>query len=104
MKKSLIFNILALALLLNACNVGEPIEQNYTVPSWTLYQRALQSGKSIEEAKLLLVSKNYSYNINATINGDPSMQMGIAWFTNANVTGGVVQIAEGKMGSFKRFF
>jgi hypothetical protein len=81
-------------------NTGEPTEQDYTVPSWTLYKRALQAGQTLSEAKALLVSKDYPYNINTTIHGDPSTQMGIAWFTNANVTGGVVQITEGKTDNF----
>ncbi|MCL1974008.1 MAG: metallophosphoesterase family protein [Bacteroidetes bacterium] len=42
------------------------------------------------------VSTDYPYNINTTFNGNPAIQMGIAWFTNASVTGGVVQIVEGK--------
>jgi len=89
--------IFVFAWLFSVCeNTGEPLEQNYTVPSWTLYQRALQSGQTVSEANALLVSKDFPYNINTTINGDPSAQMGIAWFTNANVTGGVVQIVEGK--------
>ena len=87
--------------LLSACNFnGDPKGQNYTVPSWTLYQRALQSGQTVQEAKSLLVPKNYPYNINTTIHGDPSMQMGVAWFTNADVTGGAVQIVEGKASRF----
>ena len=97
MKKILILCLSALILSLSACDTGEPVEQNYTVPSWTLYQRALKSGQSLEEARTLLVSKNNPYNINTTINGDPTSQMGIAWFTNANITGGVVQIVEGKV-------
>ena len=96
MKKYLYLSTLTLFVSLNGCDSGEPVEQNYTVPSWTLYQRALQSGQSAVEANTLLVPKDYPYNINATVNGDPATQMGIAWFTNANVTGGVVQIIEGE--------
>ena len=99
--KNFIFIVSALVLL-SACN-SETLQQNYTIPSWTLYQRALNSGKTVEDAKSLLVSKNYPYNINTTINGDPTVQMGVAWFTNANVTGGVVQIVEGKDGKFSIF-
>jgi len=96
--KKLLF-VLSALILLGACN-SEPQEQNYTVSSWTLYQRALNSGETVKEAKSLLVSKDYPYNINLTINGDPSAQMGVAWFTNASITGGVVQIVEGKTSSF----
>ena len=74
--------------------INDPKQQNYTIPSWTLYQRALSSGQSIEEAKALLVPKEYPYNINTTLNGDPASQMGVAWFTNVGVLGGVVQIVE----------
>ena len=103
MKRFLFLCITALILLSSACNTGKPAEQNFTVPSWTLYQRALQSGKSAEEAKTLLISKDYPYNINATINGDPATRIGIAWFTNANVTGSVVQIVEGKVDKISAF-
>ena len=96
MKKHLILSVLALFTLLTGCNTGEPVEENFTVPSWTLYRRALQSGQTANKAKSLLVSKDYPYNINITINGDPTTQIGIAWFTNADVTGGVVQIVEEK--------
>ena len=43
------------------------------------------------------------YNINTTINGYPSTQMGVACFTNAHVTGGVVQIVEGKVNHSSAF-
>jgi len=104
MKKFLFFNVIALIISLSAYSNGEPLEQNYTIPSWTLYKRALVSGKSVEEAKDLLISKNYPYNVNTTINGDPSKQMGIAWFTNAGVTEGVVQIVEGRAKRALAFF
>ena len=96
--------VFAFVWLLTACeNTGEPIEQNYTVPSWTLYQQALQSGQSVSEACALLVSKDFPYNINTTINGDPTTQIGVAWFTNADVTGSVVQIVEWKENTFSTF-
>jgi len=96
MKKYLYLSTLTLFVSLNGCDSGEPVEQNYTVPSWTLYQRALQSGQSVSEANTLLVPKDYPYNINTTVNGEPATQMGIAWFTNANVTGSIVQVVEGE--------
>jgi len=103
MKKNWLFFLFALTLLCACKNTGSPVEQDYTVPSWTLYQRALQSGKTTDEAKQLLVQKDYPYNINTTIHGDPTTQMGVAWFTNANATGGVVQIVEGKANSASAF-
>ena len=95
--KKILFSLLSTLIIFSAFNPASVlVAQNYTVPSWTLYQRALQSGESVREAKKVLIGNNYPYNINTTINGDPSTQMGISWFTNANVTGGVVQIVEGK--------
>ena len=99
-----LFSIILALTLSGACqDVREPEMQNFTVPSWTLYQRALKAGKAENEAKALLVSKDFPYNINATIHGDPSMQMGFAWYTNADVTGGGVQIVEGKTGRVSAF-
>ena len=100
MKK--IFFVLFALMLISAGNSGLK-EHNYTVPSWTQYQRALKSGETNKKAKALLISKNYPYNINTTIHGDPSVQIGIAWFTNANVTGGAVQIIEGKVDKASAF-
>ena len=102
MKRFIAFNLVLLTFL--ACsNAGKPEEHNYTIPTWTLYQRALKAGKSAEEARSILISKDYPYNINTTINGDPSTQMGVAWFTNAGVSKGVVQIAEGEVDRFSFF-
>jgi hypothetical protein len=94
MKKMFIFCLLALALTA-ACAGGEPVERDYTVPSWTRYRRALVAGETAEEARKMLVGKEYPYNIVATINGDPTTRMGLAWFTNAGVDGGTVQLIEG---------
>ena len=103
MNKIGLFFLFTLALLSACKNIGNQGELNCTNPSWTLYQRALHSGKIAEEAEKLLVQKNYPYNINTTIHGDPSTQMGVAWFTNTNVTGGVVQIVEGKVDNASAF-
>jgi len=51
MKKYLF--ICSTAFIISACTGGEPLEQNYTVPSWTLFKRALQAGKSMTEASFL---------------------------------------------------
>jgi len=103
MKNNLLYILFILTLFSACTNIGSPVEQDYTVPSWTLYQRALHSGKTADEAKQLLIQKDYPYNINTTIHGDPMTQMGVAWFTNANVTGGVVQIVEGKADNASTF-
>jgi hypothetical protein len=59
------------------------IPENFTVPSWTLYRRALAKGLSEAVAENLLVPKERPFNIVATVNGDPHSSMGITWFTNA---------------------
>ena len=74
----------------------ERVETDYTVPSWTLYLRALVAGETENEATKLLVSKDYPYNINTTINGDPTKQIGATWFTNAGVLGTKLQLKVGK--------
>jgi len=92
-----LFSVIFALIWFSACTFsGRPEAQDYTVPSWTLYQRALKSGQTVRDAKTLLVSKDLPYNVNTTIHGDPSTQMGVAWFTNVDVAGGVVQIVEGE--------
>ncbi len=75
-------------------------ETDYTVPSWTLYQRELIAGTLSEEAVNVLVSKDTPYNVNTAINGDPSKQFGATWYTNAGVTGTKLQLIEGTSGDF----
>jgi hypothetical protein len=58
--------------------------EDYTVPSWTVLQSAL---KQMQKADM-------PYSISTVINGDPATRMGIAWFTNASVTDGMLQIVE----------
>ncbi|MDR1877754.1 MAG: fibronectin type III domain-containing protein [Flavobacteriaceae bacterium] len=90
MRKKLLFFVaasLSICLQMNAQN-----EQDYTVPSWTLYQRTVVAG-SPDPA--VLVSKYHPYNVNVTLNGDPTAQMGVAWFTNTGVTGTKLQWIEG---------
>ena len=65
-------------------------ETDYTTPSWTLYQRALAV------AAKQLVEKDYPYNVNVCVNGDPKTQFGATWFTNADVTDGELQLVQGK--------
>lgn len=87
-----------LSAMLCACTTSrEPVQENYTVPSWTLYQRALTAGQESRQAKTLLVSRDYPYNISITVNGDPSTRMGVAWFTNSDVSGELLQVVEGKV-------
>lgn len=100
MKKSLLKNVcmfgavIGLASGMFSTNVSAQNitlnEGDYTVPSWTLFQRAVKTAKDE-----LLVLKDVPYNVNATINGDPSKQIGVAWFTNEGVKGGVLQLVKG---------
>jgi hypothetical protein len=75
---------------------GEIVQENFTVPSWTLYKRALAAGKSEEEAVLLLLPKERPYNIVASVNGDPATRMGITWYTNAGETGQYLEYVKGE--------
>ena len=76
------------------------VESNYTVPSWTLYQRELVAGKFESDAAQKLVSKDNPFNINTTINGDPRYQIGATWFSNAGATGGKLQVKAGNTTDF----
>lgn len=82
---------LSAAFLLSAAiteaNAETPSSLNstdFSIPGWT---RILQYAASMESA-------DTPYSINMTVNGDPSSQMGFAWFTNPGVAAGVVQIVE----------
>jgi acid phosphatase type 7 len=84
------------------------VAENYTTPSWTLFSRFLQSAKNngspqnianLEMAMKNLVAKNKPYNVNMTINGDPTSRMGFTWFTNPGAADGLVQIIEGEKDS-----
>lgn len=76
-------------------------EKDYTVPSFTPFLVAKETARSDSSELNLqalrtsisnLVNKNMPYCVVANINGDPTRQMGFAWFTNSDVTGGKVQI------------
>ena len=75
--------------------------QDYTVPSHTAFKIALTACSAdssdankaaLEQAIKNLVPKTEPYCMVATINGDPKTRMGFCWFTNQDVTEGVVQI------------
>ena len=57
---------------------------DYSIPDWT---RLMQYAASMKPA-------GAPFSINMTVNGDPSTQMGFAWFTNPGVAAGMVQIVE----------
>jgi acid phosphatase type 7 len=79
------------------------VDTNYTIPSWTNFKRVLATtpddSVKLQAAINKLVNKNKPYNVNMTINGDPSSQMGFTWFTNTGITTGSVQLIEGVVDS-----
>ena len=87
-------------------------EADFTVPSFTILKKAIgNSGtgteadkiKSLEEALKNLQPKETPYSIVANINDDPTSKMGFNWFTNAGVTGGIIQIIKGAATSSLQF-
>ena len=80
------------------------VNTDYTVPSFTLLKRAIvTSGTGTDSLKIAklstamnnLASKFFPYNVNMTLNGDPTSRMGFAWYTNSGIATGSVQIVEG---------
>jgi len=79
-----------------------PNSAQYTVPSWTLYKRALtsstnnpQSKAALVNPKQYLVAKSIPYAVNMTINGDPASGMGFTWFTNHGEIEEMINIIKG---------
>ena len=95
MKKNLFILMCALSLSFGAINAQT--EADYTVPSWTMYQRSIKAGSPNTG---LLVSKDYPYCVNVTVNGNPCTQFGASWFTNSGVTGSKLQLKEGNTSDF----
>jgi len=84
-------------------------ESNYTIPSWTLLKRAVvaavaaKDSASTSQLQLALnglKSKEVPFSIVSTLNGNPTSRLGFAWYTNAGVTGGKVEIVEGISNDF----
>ncbi|HET9569812.1 MAG TPA: fibronectin type III domain-containing protein [Bacteroidales bacterium] len=76
-------------------------ESDWAVPSWTLLLAARKKANEIPLTENLtalttvmnkMLSKDMPYCINTSFNGDPTTNMGFAWYTNAGVTGGQVQL------------
>lgn len=87
-------------------------ETDYTVPSFTLFRKALissDSGTGIQIIASLtnglnsLQPKESPYSIVVNINEDPTSRIAFNWFTNAGITGGKVQIISGEMKSPTQF-
>ena len=57
-------------------------KDDFSIPAWTQLQRLVAT----------MPSASTPFDINMTINGDPSTRMAFAWFTNPCVTEGLVQI------------
>jgi len=97
------------SLLLAASNL---VDTNYSVPSWTLFLRArtklastglVDAADALKAAIAALKPKTTPYSITANINGNPASRMAFNWFTNANVTGGKVQIVAGRVSDESAF-
>lgn len=57
-------------------------QNDFSIPAWTRLQRLVAT----------MPQASAPFDINMTVNGDPSTRMGFAWFTNPCVTDGQVQI------------
>lgn len=89
-------------------DVNDPIpyaealnEADWGVPDWTKMLAALRKAKSnasnanLENLKSVLLAMkpgDVPYSVNAVLNDDPTTHIGLAWYTNEGVTGGVAQI------------
>lgn len=80
--------------LLGAASVWPVCAQEVTVD---LSQFATPTATRILRALAAQGDARMPYSINATYNGDPRTRMAFAWFTNAGVTSGQVQIAKGRV-------
>jgi len=96
--------------LLNVANMLK--EENYAIPSWTLLKRAVKNASSLKDSNSAvtlqnalngLKAKEIPYSIVTCINGNPTTRLGFAWFTNAGVTGGRVEIVLSPATSSKAF-
>lgn len=77
------------------------VDTNYNIPSWTLLLRArtklAQTGSAeaatgLKNALAALQAKDIPFSVVATINGNPATRMGFDWFTNANTSGGKIEL------------
>jgi hypothetical protein len=93
---------------------GALAQQDYTIPTWTLLERAAvtfasdfnydtESITDLEEAVDSLQSGDMPYNVCMTINGDPETRLGFTWFTNYGKETGEVQIVEGEVANSNAF-
>jgi len=85
------------------------LEANYTIPSWTKFLIAKKAVSvnpnetavnNLETVVNTLAASDKPYSITMAINVDPSTRMGFAWYNNAAVTGGKVEIVAGNSSDF----
>lgn len=76
-------------------------QNDWAVPSWTLLLSARKAATDAPITENLtalstvmnsMLSKDMPYCINTSFNGDPTSNMGFAWYTNSGIIGGQVQI------------
>ena len=89
------------------------VEANYTVPSFTELKRRLVAAQAanpsaevidaLEIAINNLKPNTMPYNIGVTVYQDPTTKMGFNWFNNENITGGKVEIVQGKVTGHSAF-
>jgi hypothetical protein len=79
------------------------VESEWGVPSWTKMLKALNTVKksytstniaNLEKVLLEMKAFDVPYSVNASYNGEPTTQMGLAWYTNADVSGGKAQVIQ----------
>jgi acid phosphatase type 7 len=80
-----------------------PDSNQFSVPSWTLYKRALIANIEIEKARQLLDSKSTPYDVIMNINGNPATRMGFNWFTNQEITDEILKIITGSASDLSAF-
>lgn len=94
------------SILSTTASFSEPA---FTVPSWTNYLMAKKAVSTnpteiavnnFETAVNTMVAYEKPYSINMAINGDPTSRIGFAWYTNAGVSDGKVEIVTGNSTDF----
>lgn len=76
-------------------------EEDWGVPSWTMMLEAYRATKSsptvantdtLKSVLQRMLRKDVPYAVNAVVNGDLTSRIGLSWYTNENVTGGMAQL------------
>lgn len=78
-------------------------EEDWGIPSWTKMMEAYRNAKHnpsaltkevLGKTLMNMKRKDIPYAVNAVINGDPATRIGLAWYTNKNITGGMAQLVD----------